>query len=617
MFRFSVSHAPDAVFWVAREGDFEYVNEQACRSLGYTREELMALRLWDVDPLFPKDRWHDWWDGHWRSGKTETLQHETQHRRKDGTIFPVEVSARHIWFEDREFHVAFVRDITDRKATAEALRLTQYAIDRASIAFFWQDENGRFTYVNDQACRSLGYSREALLEKSAWDIDAEFDRERFKSWFALLREKESVAFESTHQRRDGSTFPVEITANYVEFGGREYSCAYVSDITVRKRLEVQLLQSQKMEAVGQLAGGVAHDFNNMLSVILGYAELIRLRLMPDDPLNRDLMEIEKAAIRSRDITRQLLAFSRKQIIAPRVMDLNRQISGTLKTLSRLIGENIHLRFFPEKHLEKIRFDPSQIDQILVNLAVNARDAMPDGGELTIETANVFIDEDYCRLHAQCKSGRYVLLTMSDNGAGIEREDLAHIFEPFFTTKAVDKGTGLGLATVYGIVKQNGGAVNVYSEPGKGTTFRIYFPPVLKSVAAEEAPGGMPPASSEGTVLLVEDDEMVRNITSAMLKKLGLAVVAARTPLDALSMFESTDAPVDLLLTDVVMPEMSGTELRDRIKAIQPDIKVLFMSGYTSNVIVHHGVLEEGVHFIHKPFSMDDLARKVRDAITGG
>ena len=750
MFRFSVSHAPDAVFWVGREGTFEYVNEQACRSLGYTREELMALRLWDVDPLFPKDRWRDWWDGHWRDGKVGTLQHETRHRRKDGTVFPVEVSARHIWFKDREFHVAYVRDITGRKAIAEALRLTQYAIDRASIACFWKDENGRFTYVNDQACRSLGYTREALLEKNAWDIDVEFDRERFKSCIARLRKKGSVSFETTHQRSDGSTFPVEITANYVEFGGREYSCAYVSDITARKhaeatlqdsirllkesqrvarlghyafdvaagcwessetvdeilgiddrypktvdgwlqlvhpehrremgaylsehvmkernpfdreyrivrpadgreiwvyslgrleldgegnvrriigtiqdiderkRLEEQLLQSQKMEAVGQLAGGVAHDFNNMLSVILGYAELMRLRLTPDDPMNRDLMEIEKAATRSRDITRQLLAFSRKQIIAPRVMDLNRQISDTLKGLSRLIGENIHLRFFPEKDLDTIRFDPSQIDQILVNLAVNARDAMPGGGKLTIETANVCIDEDYCRVHAQCKSGRYVLLTVSDNGAGIERADLAHIFEPFFTTKSVDKGTGLGLATVYGIVKQNGGTVNVYSEPGKGTTFRIYFPPVLKSVQAGaekagETAGKMPPASAKGTVLLVEDDEMVRNITSAMLKKLGLSVVVAKTPLEALSIFENADTPVDLLLSDVVMPDMSGTELRDRIKAIQPDIKVLFMSGYTSNVIVHHGVLEDGVHFVHKPFSMNDLARKVRDAIEG-
>jgi PAS domain S-box-containing protein len=390
----------------------------------------------------------------------------------------------------------------------------------------------------------------------------------------------------------------------------------ILEITDRKQLEEQLLQSQKMEAIGQLAGGVAHDFNNMLSVILGYSELIKSGLPAGNPLLKDVLEIEKAASHSRDITRQLLAFSRKQIIAPKTIDLNKLIMQTKKTLSRLIGEDIHLRFLPKKNLGKVRFDPSQIDQILVNLAVNARDAMPDGGMLTIEISKVYLDEDYCRLHIECRPGHYVLMMVSDDGAGMKKETQSHIFEPFFTTKEVGKGTGLGLATVYGIVKQNGGYINVYSELGRGTTFKIYIPRIMEEDEVRKNTEEVPLASGSGTVLLVEDDDMVRRMTSAMLKKIGYKVIAAETPLNALSYCEKENMRIDILLTDVVMPKMSGKELRDKIKAIRPDIKVLFMSGYTADVILHHGVIDEGVYFVQKPFSLNDLACKIRNAVEG-
>jgi PAS domain S-box-containing protein len=393
-----------------------------------------------------------------------------------------------------------------------------------------------------------------------------------------------------------------------------YMIGTIQDISDRKQLEEQLLRAQKMEAIGQLAGGVAHDFNNMLSVILGYAELIKSRLAPDDELFKDVLEIEKAAGHSRDVTRQLLAFSRKQIIAPKTVNLNKLIAGTEKTLSRLIGETIDLSFLPGKDLGNIRFDPSQIEQILVNLAVNARDAMPDGGKLTIETADVDLDEAYCRSNIEYRPGRYVLLSVSDNGSGMDKKTLSHVFEPFYTTKSLGKGTGLGLATVYGIVRQNGGFVNVYSEPEQGTTFKIYIPRIIEENAATEKSGEIAPVAVSGRILLVEDDDMVRGMTLSMLEKIGYTVVAAESPSSALSICERADTHFDLLITDVVMPEISGAELRDRIKAICAETKVLFMSGYTSNVIVRHGVMEEDVHFVQKPFTIKDLARKVRDAI---
>jgi signal transduction histidine kinase/CheY-like chemotaxis protein len=447
-----------------------------------------------------------------------------------------------------------------------------------------------------------------------YDVDPDYSRERWQEHRKYTRAQGSTTFETINQRKDGTIFPVEITATYLEYQNEGFSFSFSRDITRRKQMEEQLMQARKMEAIGQLAGGVAHDFNNMLCVILGYTELIKSRLAPDDPSFREMLEIEKAASHSRDITRQLLAFSRKQMIAPRPINLNKLIANTETTLARLIGEDIELRFYPGKDLWQIKFDPSQIDQILINLAVNARDAMPDGGKLTIETANVSLDEAYCQDHREFRPGHYVLLTVSDNGVGMDPETLTHIFEPFFTTKDVDKGTGLGLATVYGIIKQNDGAINVYSEPGLGTTFKMYLPKIMKEdEIVEKAEEAAEDVATE-TILLVEDEEMVRGMTTAMLETIGYTVLVAETPSDALSMCEKKDISIDLLITDVVMPEMNGNELRDRINAIRPGVKTLFMSGYTSNVIVHHGVLDEEMYFIQKPFTLKDLQKKVHNAL---
>jgi signal transduction histidine kinase/CHASE1-domain containing sensor protein len=394
------------------------------------------------------------------------------------------------------------------------------------------------------------------------------------------------------------------------------------DITEQKRseeeknkLQAQLAQGQKMEAVGRLAGGVAHDFNNMLSVILGFTEMASEKLTLSDPIQQDLKEVLSAAKRSTEIVRQLMAFARKQLVKPVVLDLNACVSGMLKMLRRLIGEDINLVWIPGHPLWNVKIDPSQIDQFLVNLMVNARDAIEGTGKITIETNNVLLDEDYCRVHAGLFPGEYVLLAVSDDGCGMDKKTQTNIFEPFFTTKGVGEGTGLGLSTVFGIIKQNKGYINVYSEPGQGTTFRIYLPrfegkfiPEGTMEVAEKPVGG------NQTILLVEDEEAVLKLAKTMLQKLGYVVLPAGKPAEAVAMAAEYAGDIHLLITDVVMPEMNGVKLAEKINSIRPAMKCLYMSGYTANIIVRLGILKESMHLVQKPFSFNILAEKVCDAL---
>jgi two-component system cell cycle sensor histidine kinase/response regulator CckA len=487
------------------------------------------------------------------------------------------------------------------------------------------DLKGNYTFVNDAACRFLGYRRNELIGMNYRNIHPPETAKRMKEIYKRVYEtgKSESLIEFEVVLKDGSIRIHESTSSLIhDPSGSPAGFRVLSrDITDRKkaeqeraRLEGNLRQAQKMESVGRLAGGVAHDFNNMLSVIFGYAELIKSRLKDGDPMLKEVQEIENAAGRSRDLTRQLLAFSRKQAIAPRPIDLNELIEGMQNALARLIGEDIDLRFYHGDGLWQIMFDTSQIEQVLFNLAVNARDAMPDGGKLTIETQNICLDEDYCKMHPGFIPGPFVLLGVSDDGAGMDGETLQNAFEPFFTTKEQGKGTGLGLAMVYGIVKQNGGFINIYSEQGRGTSFKIFIPKILEEGESWEKNEESPAITGTGTVLIVEDDDMVRKIASEMLEAVGYTVIAIGKPEEALALCGDPGAAIDLLITDVIMPGMSGKELRDRVELTRPGIKVLFMSGYTSDVIAHRGVLEEGVHFLQKPFSMNDLARKVRDLL---
>ncbi len=384
----------------------------------------------------------------------------------------------------------------------------------------------------------------------------------------------------------------------------------------KKNLAIQLTQSQKMESVGRLAGGVAHDFNNMLSVIIGSAQLVIMKMNPADPLYKPLNDILNAGMRSADLTRQLLAFARKQTIKPKVLDLNDTIAGMLKMLQRLIGENIDLVWIPGKRLWQIKMDPSQVDQLLANLTVNARDAISKTGKIVIETSNVVCDETYCSTRSECVTGEYVLLSLSDDGCGMDKETLTNIFEPFFTTKKEGRGTGLGLSTVYGIIKQNGGFINVYSEPGQGTTFKIYVPRCEGNDSEILADDNMQKRIQGGTetVLIVEDEAAVLELSQDMLETLGYRVLTAKAAEQALRLVKAYGGPIDLLLIDVVMPDMNGKELSEKIMSIKPGLKRLYMSGYTADVIARQGILEEGVQLISKPFFLNDLAAKVREVL---
>ncbi len=385
----------------------------------------------------------------------------------------------------------------------------------------------------------------------------------------------------------------------------------------QKKLQAQLNQSQKMESVGLLAGGVAHDFNNMLGVILGSAELGLMEVSHTEPVYRTLKDIQNAAQRSADLTRQLLAFARKQIMVPKILNLNDTLASMLKMLQRLIGEDIHLLWKPKAGLWPVRVDPSQIDQILANLCLNARDAIVGVGNLTIETNNIVFDEPYSAVHPGLVSGQYTMLSVSDDGQGIDKEILDRIFEPFFSTKKVGKGTGLGLSTVYGIVKQNNGFISVYSEPGKGSTFKIYLPRFIGEILAPKDESTTFIQRGQGEiVLLVEDQEDILKMSKAMLEKLGYKVLTANAPSEALRIAQKHWSEIQLLITDVVMPEMNGHDLAKNLVCLNPNIKHLFMSGYTANAIVHRGVLDEGVHFIQKPFSMKDLGAKISDVLDG-
>ena len=486
------------------------------------------------------------------------------------------------------------------------------------------DPEGRFIMANPFMARMFGYtSVEEFLNISMKDlyqnpVDCRGVAEKILTQGSVQGEEVRL------RKKDGTLIWGSVTAQAIRDAEGNMGCfdGFIKNITERKRseavnakLEEQLQQAQKMESIGRLAGGVAHDFNNMLGVILGHTELAMEQVDPAHPLFEDLSEVRKAAERSADLTRQLLAFARKQTVAPKVLDLNETVEGMLKMLRRLIGENIDLAWLPGPGLWPVKVDPSQIDQILANLCVNVRDAIAGVGKVTIETENMAFDEDYCREHAGFVPGEYVLLAVSDDGIGMDKETLSHIFEPFFTTKGVGEGTGLGLATVYGIVRQNNGFINVYSEPGKGTTFRIYLTRFAEGALPAQPKGpAEPDPRGHETILVVEDEPAILKMTLKMLERQGYIVLPAGSPGEAIRLAEQHTGEIHLLMTDVVMPEMNGRDLAKNLMSRHPGLKSLFMSGYTANAIAHHGVLDEGVQFIQKPFSIKDLAAKIREAL---
>ncbi len=523
------------------------------------------------------------------------------------------------------------RDVTERKRAEEELREKEgnyrLLFESANDGIFIHDETG-FIDCNQKGAEMYGLTKAEIIGRSPGEFAPKLQPDgRLSSEVAGEKIRAALngvpqVFEWQPVRADGSPFDVEITLSRLELGGKMCVQAIVRDISERKRaeeerakLQAQLFQSQKMESVGRLAGGVAHDFNNMLSAILGYTEMALMEDTSVGAIHTYLKVIEEAARRSAALVRQLLTFARKQTVAPKVLDLNDTVSDLLKMLQRLMGEDIDFAWMPGEALWPVKIDPSQIDQLLANLCVNARDSIAGVGKITIETENAVIDKSYCDVHAGFVPGKYVMLAVSDNGCGMNKEVIDHLFEPFFTTKEVGKGTGLGLATVYGIVKQNEGFMNTYSETGSGSTFKIYLPR-FEGEAAEPA-AAVTTETPEGhgeTVLLVEDEASILNMSRDMLKSLGYNVLTAAAPGEALRRVKSHAGEIQLLLTDVVMPEMNGRDLAKLLGEIIPGLKCLFSSAYTANVIAHRGILDKGVHFLQKPFSRKELAIKVREAL---
>jgi two-component system, cell cycle sensor histidine kinase and response regulator CckA len=631
-YRILIENTHDIIYTVNNCGTFIFVSPSWTTLLGHDVSEVEGKDFRHF--VHPND-----------IGKCEKLLKkviENQEPQSDVEYRVIHVDGGYRWhssngsalFDEQQKLMTFIgisRDITDRKRVEEALLESEQRyreiFNATSEAIIIDDAHtGQILDVNESMIRMYGYdSKEEVLAGNIGDLRANqhpyTEEEAQKITRAAVAGKKQQ-FEWLARKRNGELFPVEVTLRRSLISGKENVLAVVRDITGRKleekereKLQSQFVQAQKMESIGRLAGGVAHDYNNMLVVIMGYAELAMEKISPKDPFYSYFEEILTAAKRSTEITRQLLAFARKQTIRPKTLDLNETVESMLKMLRRLIGEDIDLAWLPETQLWPVKMDTVQLDQILANLCVNARDAIAGTGKVTIETENRIFDEDYCADHAEVLPGEFALLAISDNGHGMEKETLSRIFEPFFTTKSMGQGTGLGLATVYGIVKQNKGFINVYSEPGEGTTFKIYLPRHAGETreVKDERTETIPPGHEE-TVLVVEDEPAIMKMSKMMLEQLNYRVLAASTPGEAMRFAEEHSGLIHLLITDVVMPEMNGRDLADQLHTLYPGIKILFMSGYTASVIAHHGVLNKGVHFIQKPFSKREIAIKIKKVL---
>ena len=610
---------------------------------GFTPEEIKAMAIEDfvypdslalglkiLEEELARERSGEPVDPH----RTRTF--EVKFRCKDGGYIWEEIKGRFLRDEEGKATKLLMvgRNITERKKVEEALaeseRKYRMIVENMYESVWVLDlDLKNKDYISPSQVTLTGYTPDEIarmpLEELVLPESLELGKQIIAEELAREASGEPVdphrsrTFEIKLRHKDGRIVWEEITATFQrDVNGRPTGILLVGrDITERKhaeeereKLERQLIQAQKMESIGRLAGGIAHDFNNILAVILGTVDVLKIKLDPHDPLRPTIGEIEQAALRARDITSQLLAFSRKQIVEPRVVNLNKIVERMGKTITRLIGEDIQVHYYLKKGLAPVKIDPTQVEQILMNLVVNARDAMPSGGTLIIETNNVTLDKDYCQEHLGFTPGDYVLLTVSDSGEGIPPEIMPYIFDPYFTTKEAEKGTGLGLATVYGIVKQNGGFINVYSELRRGTTVKVYLPPSTEEEEREEKVAAAYASSVPHRVLVVEDDPSVLEVTVQMLQLIGCEAWAATTPEEALKFLREGGPKIDVVLTDVIMPGMTGKELMERAKGINPKIAFIFMSGYTANVIAHHGILEEGILYLQKPFTLADLTAQM-------
>lgn len=614
--------APDAILIMEAQGEeagqIVAANPAAAQMHGYPESVILDLNITALDPAASVAPYNG---GMPRILAGEWITEEITHQRQDGTRFPVEIHAGLMEMENRKYILAFDRDISARKGREEALREAhqkQEALIQASpLAIFVMDPEGRVRLWNPAAERMFGWEEKEILGRRSPGVPEDRVEECRGLLKRVLNGESLNGIELRRRKKDGSPIDISVfTAPLLDAGGRITGIVVMNtDITESKRLKEQLLQAQKMEVVGRLAGGVAHDFNNLLTAINGYSELVLSYMEPDNPLRQDVAEIRKAGDRAASLTRQLLAFSRKQMLQPKVLDLNQVMENMGKMLERLIGSDIHLAIKLDASLGRVMADPGQIEQVILNLAINARDAMPRGGRLTIATANVDLEESYARGHMDVQPGPHVLVKVSDTGCGLDPETRSRIFEPFFTTKEMGKGTGLGLSTVYGIIKQSGGHIAVQSKPGKGATFKIYLPRIDDAMEPDSlASQALEDYGGQETILLVEDEDGVRQLLSTVLKRQGFTVLEARHGVDALDLSARHEGPIHLVLTDVVMPEMGGLELAQRLQPLHPGAKVLYMSGYAANAKLHQHLAGQEIYYLQKPFETIGLLQRVRQLL---
>jgi two-component system cell cycle sensor histidine kinase/response regulator CckA len=622
-----VESSDDAIIGKDLNGVVTSWNRGAERIFGYTAAEMVGT---SITRLTPPDRPEEEYQLVATLDRGESVRSfETIRQTKDGRLIDVSMTAS--LTRDQEGHVigasTAARDVSERKRAESVLRETQarlaFALERSHTGGWDLDLRDQTAHRTLEHDRIFGYESllpawtyQVFLEHVLPDDRAEVDR-LFQQAIAT---ETDWAFECRIRRADDQVRWIWATGGHQRDGdGRARRLAgIVQDVTERHTLEAQYQQAQKMEAVGRLAGGVAHDFNNLLTAILGYSGLLLSATPADDPRRNDLAEIQKAGTSAASLTRQLLAFSRRQIIEPTLLNLNDVVSDMRGMLERVIGEDVTIHLGLQSDVPRVKTDRGQVEQIVMNLAVNARDAMPMGGTLTIETANVALDQDYAKMHRGVTPGSYVVLTVTDTGTGMTLDVQAHLFEPFFTTKELGKGTGLGLATVYGIATRSGGSVGVYSEVGHGTSFKVYFPRADMAEPVVEVPvpvlvRGAHPGTE--TVLVVEDSEGLRRLASRLLEQQGYSVLVAANAEEARRVFEGNRS-IDVLLTDVVMPGGSGPELTKWLVEQRPGLHVIYMSGYTEDAIVQHGVLKAGIAFLHKPFTAETLGRKIREVLDG-
>ncbi|MGB6410796.1 MAG: PAS domain S-box protein [Candidatus Deferrimicrobiaceae bacterium] len=616
-FRTLIHDAPLSIVAFDASGTIQLWNPAAERMFGWTAEEALGK----PHPIVSEEKQEEF-----RALREMALQGKTftgiqvRRRRKDGSPIDISVSTSPIRAADGTITgiMSIITDVTERKKSEETLLRLATAVEQSAEIIMITDAAGAIEFVNPAFERITGYRRDEVLGKNPRIMKSGMQDHSFyeELWKTLTRgDVWSGVFQNL--RKDGTLYEEEAVISPVRDAGGEVInyVAVKRDVTNERRVEEQLRQAQKMEAVGRLAGGIAHDFNNLLTAITGYTDLLLMDLPEGELAHREVLEIRKAGDRAASLTRQLLAFSRRQVLQPKVLDLNQVVTDMEKLLRRLIGENIELVTSLADDLGHVRADPGQIEQVIVNLAVNARDAMPNGGRLILETSKMEIDESYASLHDPVLPGSYVILAVTDTGVGMDKPTLARLFEPFFTTKEVGKGTGLGLATVYGIVKQSGGYIWAYSEVGRGTKFKVLLPGEEEvAELAEKEVAYLYPSGGEETVLVVEDEKLVRDLVREILSQHGYKVLEASRGTEALEVSGRHKGPIHLLVSDVVMPGMTGPELARRLTALRPEMGVLFMSGYTDDAILHHGVLEHGAEFLQKPFKASALGAKVRKVL---